>query len=641
MKKTGTKSSGFKELALKHSEKVGVLVIGLLVLFVLYGSNWKPYQTHPDELQEKAQDAQANVHRSTWPDDERKRHLVRDELSQGILAMTEEIDLANYRIRTLPAFPMRRSNQLLREPKVFEAMKPVAKTGKFYHQLTLVATKDEDKTVTTKKKQTDDDLFDHLPEEDKDDKEKGKPPKKIGPRSLDGGPGTPGQHKKQLFDGKGRRYIVVLALVDLKKQIEEHANALSTSSFKVRYNHIAQYRYFNVQRRHVFRDGKPISGWIDLSFNDTMKILEKSDGYADEVVDTAYTNKDLTSPLPPHINKTGEWGNNVSHPDLKVLDEGDQELQAQIDKILREFVKNRKKEEEKNKGGSQGFRTLNDRDSKTEDDILKDPNERKKILDILLQDLDQDDPKRAKIEAYLSNRTKTNRYLVRFFDFDVEPNRWYQYRIKLVMQNPLHNTAHASLEPTSKDSRNHETIVSGWSEPTKPSSTGNDYKYYLTSVVRSRGLGWFHRINVDLFTWVEKYGVLAKGKFTSMQVGDPIGGQNETIMPLALIRDFKKTSVSFHTGNYLVDILPSPIIDRDMQRDLGLRREAGVTEEITVIDEYGDLKVVDRLSQRPDWEKKVTLMARYHKKFESWRKKDKDKEKQPPGGTGKLGAPDK
>ena len=60
------KSAGFKKLAVDHGEKAVAFLIGMLLLFSLWGTNWASYEKTPEELTRKVQSASTAISQGDW-----------------------------------------------------------------------------------------------------------------------------------------------------------------------------------------------------------------------------------------------------------------------------------------------------------------------------------------------------------------------------------------------------------------------------------------------------------------------------------------------------------------------------------------------------------------------------------------------
>ncbi|MGL6196647.1 MAG: hypothetical protein ACRC2T_17685, partial [Thermoguttaceae bacterium] len=77
-----------------------------------------------------------------------------------------------------------------------------------------------------------------------------------------------------------------------------------------------------------------------------------------------------------------------------------------------------------------------------------------------------------------------NNYLFRYFDFNVEEGKDYQYRVQLVLRNPNYGLDPKVLETPELSSKN--SLTSKFSEPTVPVSSGTVARILATNVTAPR-----------------------------------------------------------------------------------------------------------------------------------------------------------
>ncbi len=138
--------------------------------------------------------------------------------------------------------------------------------------------------------------------------------------------------------------------------------------------------------------------------------------------------------------------------------------------------------------------------------------------------------------------------MVRFVDYTVEPGRTYQYRMKVVVENPNYKRPDVADESYAES----ETLEGPWSEPSQPVYVGKDIEYYLVDVretqdpVLKRAIFEVHRWDEETGDWfLEKFEVVP---------GSPIGGERK-IDTLTWDGDVHPRTVDFASGAVLLDVV--------------------------------------------------------------------------------------
>lgn len=195
--------------------------------------------------------------------------------------------------------------------------------------------------------------------------------------------------------------------------------------------------------------------------------------------------------------------------------------------------------------------------------------------------------------------------LFRFLDFDVNPGEAYRYRVKLEFTNPNYGLSLDQVKEASVAEG--ESRFSDWSEPTAPVVVKHDTNFFLARVdkrARTRGEAEFH-----IFQWDPGLGTYIDSKKLVAKYGQFVGGLEESERLDLGTPTLEKKTVLFASKDFLLDTsLPPPITPAD-NPDLNLTvggRQAkdglDLPVEAVVIDEYGELRVLDSVSQKADEE---------------------------------------
>jgi hypothetical protein len=239
----------------------------------------------------------------------------------------------------------------------------------------------------------------------------------------------------------GQRWVVVTGLVPYTKQLAEYKRVFDNTGFQGEHD-VPEYLGFLVQRAEVVPGaaGEPNWDTVVTYCNEAYlaRQMEKWSGTAPEVVDQQRTFPSLTSMLPPRA--IGEWGDEVGHPtEIKVISQEERDQVqgngtagqqpgipprgqirgGQMPPPTRErgFIRNRPSTPE-GRGAAPGVHGGGDQG----DDIFGGGNAGGK-----------EDATVAKQEDVAQTPPY---FLLRYFDFDVEPGKQYAYRVIPILKNP-------------------------------------------------------------------------------------------------------------------------------------------------------------------------------------------------------------
>lgn len=137
---------------------------------------------------------------------------------------------------------------------------------------------------------------------------------------------------------------------------------------------------------------------------------------------------------------------------------------------------------------------------------------------------------------------------IRFVDYTVEPGRTYQYRMKVVVENPNYKRPDVADESYAQS----ETLEGPWSDPSPAVYVGKDVEYYLVDVresedpVQRRAIFEVHR-------WDQQTGDWYLDRFETVP-GATIGGPRK-IEVLTWEGDVVEKQVDFSAGAVLLDVV--------------------------------------------------------------------------------------
>jgi hypothetical protein len=108
-------------------------------------------------------------------------------------------------------------------------------------------------------------------------------------------------------------------------------------------------------------------------------------------------------------------------------------------------------------------------------------------------------------------------YLFRYFDFEVEEGKTYQYRVKLLLANPNYGVEERFVEdPTSTDQK---IVASEFSEPSNPASLGRSARVFAQSVEAPARPGAEPRVRMASIYFEQESATESLAQDLSMKLG--------------------------------------------------------------------------------------------------------------------------
>jgi len=177
-------------------------------------------------------------------------------------------------------------------------------------------------------------------------------------------------------------------------------------------------------------------------------------------------------------------------------------------------------------------------------------------------------------------RTNAEIVQIRFIDYTVEPEHTYQYRLKVVVENPNFDR----LDTITEDLAKEKTLTSdNWSEPTNPVFVPTDTEYFVLERVKSR-----EEAKLQVHKWPSEIGDWQLSDFF-IKPGDPIGAEVPDYKMVDWDDKQSKTRFDFSTQDLLLDVTGG---DKSFTFNID-GRDVGFSEklpaEIFVIDRLGEL----------------------------------------------------
>jgi hypothetical protein len=180
--------------------------------------------------------------------------------------------------------------------------------------------------------------------------------------------------------------------------------------------------------------------------------------------------------------------------------------------------------------------------------------------------------------------------LFRFFDFDVEPNECYRYRIQLVLDNPSFETQFVRQPSVAEG----ETRESPWSQPSTPAIAPREIHYVVDRVPKSP---LPNRVaELDIVQFDTEVGAFVEGT-VPLKYGQYVGGKVEAEFPNLGTQTFKKDKVNLASQDLFLDAVAGPKLDPTVIGDLSLDQKTANTlqsllDQAVTVNRFGELLAI-------------------------------------------------
>ena len=231
-------------------------------------------------------------------------------------------------------------------------------------------------------------------------------------------------------------------------------------------------------------------------------------------------------------------------------------------------------------------------------------------------------------EFVRTRATPVDHYLLfRYLDLKVEAGKTYRYRVKLIVTNPFRDKRIEEVtDPSIIEGDERETE---YSEPTPPVTVKDDAQFFVKRIDSRVGRPSLPSAEMDIFQWFASTGTVVN-KALQTQIGQILGGRKGADVLRPAEEVFDSESVLFSTKDALVDVSSGFSLDPSLHKDIldnlknvsSIKRaaEAKAPDEAIVVDENGELHLIDSLDEKPDYDKTKTHYDLQNKPFESLRK---------------------
>ncbi|MFN7806628.1 MAG: hypothetical protein ACK5TO_21680 [Planctomycetaceae bacterium] len=183
--------------------------------------------------------------------------------------------------------------------------------------------------------------------------------------------------------------------------------------------------------------------------------------------------------------------------------------------------------------------------------------------------------------------------MFRFFDFDVEPNECYIYRVQMVVDNPSFNSDFVRQSSVAEG----ETRESDWSQPSIPAIAPPEVQYMVHRV--SKPPTPQRAAELDVIQFNTDFGSIVEAPLP-LKFGQYVGGEKEVEFPNLGAQTFAKDKVNFASQDLFLDALPGPKLDPAMLADLGLEGDQKTVmslqsqlDQAVTVNRLGKLQPVD------------------------------------------------
>jgi hypothetical protein len=674
------KTLDYKQLGIDHGEKVVIGLIGLMMAAVLYYSNWKGTDKSPNEITEKADKAMQQIEASPWPEKEEKAKAglgKGDELAAKVALLLTPVSPTGFSIKPLNP-PLHPDKTLISTPRWLPVQHLIADAGVADILMkpgvppldeSFIPQKTKEKEPRSKAMRERMQKRREAAPQKKEKKEESEEviPDELKPKAGGGfggglaGMGSGGMGGRRRDKGRrrgeveraeqapperkvvaksvgrGYRFVAVRGIFPLRDQVSELARAMGKPTTEKSLQSLVQVRDFKLKRQtRVNRPGaEPWGGpWEDVDRESVIQMLENDvNGYAPETVLDGLLDAHICMPYPDRV--VGQWGLLSTHPDIKEFNLSDEEVEQQVAYEWKLLEKTQKDEESgKAVPDKRGFmkitKNMRALTARAQGSEGEDKPVREKILDELKSGNGDKDRMNEQLEDFVRTRSSAvdHYILFRYLDISVKSGETYRYKVQLVVTNPFHQKRVEEVtDPSIIENEERETE---WSEPTTPVTVKEDAQIYVKRTDNRLGRPALPSADMDVFQWFASTGTVVN-KVLGVQIGQVLGGRKtaDVLRPAENVFDSEK--VLFSTSDTLVDVSPGFSLDASLHKDLvdglnkatsGKRPSVTAPDQALFVDANGELRIIDGVDQRSDYEKTKSHYDLQNKPFDKLRKPD-------------------
>jgi hypothetical protein len=415
--------ASIKAWLLEHGEKLAFGLMVLVFLLFTYSALRRevlPDAQQPDMLQAKAEDVERHVNDSKW-DEQREGVQVIDYRTR---VAREPVATAAFVLKVPFNAPLADPKSKREVPKLINAeeLRVAAGYGVFALSSEAAGAKPAAQPVPIQGRGG-----------------AGQPRPKATQTGRSAGTGFKPKPTAKL---KGQPWAAIIGLVPIEKQRQEYARAFEHCMGADPARDAPHYEYApNVQRAEIDEAHPDQLNWQDLPWSNIKENERAWEGDGQEIVASAYLDSVLTGRLGPLVGVA--WGESVAHPKVPLASEGDNPPPPMQPVVEKEKAPEPIQEKD---GGA----------------FHKIQREKQAVA-----------PPTASTEGQAAPATVKYR-LLRVFDYSVEPNKKYRYRLMLAAANPNYKVLPQFLQ--NPDSAKPEGIqTDDWTAPTDAVTIPNGY----------------------------------------------------------------------------------------------------------------------------------------------------------------------
>jgi hypothetical protein len=331
------KGYDYKGFFLKHGEKVGMGIVGAIVVAALAITSWSGYAKVPEQFVEQAAKADSALLVNNFPAT-KKADFPQLSADQQIAKLIGPVELKRFE-HDEPFSPKLFAYRLpAEEPEVLPPVELIARAVVFAMEEMIPESETPDESAQPEPR--------HVAErpgarpsgarrgkerQDLDELAALAAATGLLPGEVDVG-ALSGDMWGGFAMGSGKSRTMPAAMivgrVDRRKQLEKLQQKLHLDSVYEAANYL-EYVEFKIQRQRAVRGPNPWpqdeASWKDLNIENSVDVIEAAFDYDPEVVPAENTDVYLTSPLPRRLDGQWTW-ENAGHRNLPKLDETGQML---------------------------------------------------------------------------------------------------------------------------------------------------------------------------------------------------------------------------------------------------------------------------------------------------------------------------
>jgi len=596
-----------KQLALDHVEKVVFGLLALVGLLALAGTNWSPYRGTPEEITDKVTKGRQTWTTTDWPEEQQKEFVItRENAPMNLLyeRIYKGLSPTVIEMSWKPSVRIKEGIEPVRDPDLVAVQNMIATSGRVFLEMqselpeeTNPLTPGGTPGAPGMLNQQDENVPDEFRQSRNTASRNTETMSLDYASALETRPGRGdsmmmstdemGMSGSQVnLNGQGFHFVSVRGIFPVRDQITKYAEAIH------RTYHQAAMTFdildFELERQTAIPGDDPWSGtWEKVDLQTAYDIVDRAANLQTEVVSSTVTNGVITMPLP--IRVTGEWRKDVTHPQIEKFELTDSQMDLETDmqhKLLAEAAAQRKQMDASvRKRG--GFATTAFDARQMESDMLgigmysssggsgmgmslemsgpaggqRNPRGGNQIspLDKLVADMARGATNKTeeekRIRDWIQSRISAEGELLlfRYLDFNVEPGKFYRYRVRLVLTNPNFGR-HLQEAGGVAHVVEGDTRTTPWSGVTEPAYIEEDYRYFVTDVVESN-----RRVlpsaKFDVYEWNPKFGTFINSPL-EVRMGQPISDEVKTKVIDPAKGTNEEQSYKFVSSDYFVDASP-------------------------------------------------------------------------------------